>query len=247
MSDDSIGIFIYGFIDECECKNLGIKGIRENSYVYTINYKDIAAAVSDEPLKTYVPYDKDIESFKKVIDSLMNEYTVIPVVFGTIARNENSIYKLLEENYEVLKALIEKFKGKVEMGLKVFWNQQGFLDDIETEEIKKMKEEMMNKEITYMEKAALGEKVEHVVNLMRDKYKREIFDKLLYISKDAKFNDNSNPKMILNAAFLIDKKDKRYFDELVDKLYIDNSNKMIFKYSGPWPPYNFVQGLSFKM
>jgi len=247
MSGSSKGKFVYCFIDEGNFRDFGIRGIKNDSNVYTINYRDIAAVVSDEPLETYIPYEQDIETFQKVIERVMSEYTVIPVTFGTVAKNEKDILDFLEGNYDAIKELIVNFKGKIEMGLRVFWNESGFLEDVETDEIKRMKTELVEKEPTQMELLSLGEKVQSVANMMRNIYKAEIFDKLLKIAKDGCLNDVTNPKMILNAAFLIEKNDKEQFDEAVCNIYEKYSHKMIFKYSGPWPPYNFVKGINFNM
>ena len=46
--------------------------------------------------------------------------------------------------------------------------------------------------------------------------------------------------MILNAAFLVDRKDEKSFDEKVKAISLQYEDLLSFKYTGPWPPYNFV-------
>lgn len=46
--------------------------------------------------------------------------------------------------------------------------------------------------------------------------------------------------MVLNAAFLVEKEKELLFDEQVNALYERFRERFDFKYSGPWPPYNFV-------
>ena len=45
--------------------------------------------------------------------------------------------------------------------------------------------------------------------------------------------------MILNAAFLVNRRDAREFDRCVKALG-ERDDKLTYKYTGPWPPYNFV-------
>ena len=45
--------------------------------------------------------------------------------------------------------------------------------------------------------------------------------------------------MILNAAFLVNRRDAREFDRCVKGLG-ERDEKLTYKYTGPWPPYNFV-------
>ena len=46
--------------------------------------------------------------------------------------------------------------------------------------------------------------------------------------------------MILNAAFLVDRAQEQAFDEHVKETSRKYEDVLSFKYSGPWPPYNFV-------
>ena len=46
--------------------------------------------------------------------------------------------------------------------------------------------------------------------------------------------------MILNAAFLVDRAQEQSFDERVKETSRKYEDVLSFKYSGPWPPYNFV-------
>ena len=47
-------------------------------------------------------------------------------------------------------------------------------------------------------------------------------------------------RMILNAAFLVDRAQEQAFDERVKEVSRKYEDVLAFKYSGPWPPYNFV-------
>ncbi len=45
--------------------------------------------------------------------------------------------------------------------------------------------------------------------------------------------------MILNGAFLVSRDSDGAFDRRVKKMAAQHE-KLTFKYTGPWPPYNFV-------
>ena len=47
-------------------------------------------------------------------------------------------------------------------------------------------------------------------------------------------------KMIMNAAFLVERDRERDFDAAVNKIAKYYGELLNFKYTGPWPPYNFV-------
>jgi hypothetical protein len=46
--------------------------------------------------------------------------------------------------------------------------------------------------------------------------------------------------MILNAAFLVERDRDKAFDEKVKEISRKYEELLTFKYTGPWPPYNFV-------
>jgi hypothetical protein len=46
-------------------------------------------------------------------------------------------------------------------------------------------------------------------------------------------------KMIMNAAFLVSRDHEAAFDATVKQLGAQYP-KLTFRYTGPWPPYNFV-------
>jgi hypothetical protein len=47
-------------------------------------------------------------------------------------------------------------------------------------------------------------------------------------------------KMILNAAFLIEKQREAEFEATVNRVAHSFGDRLNFKYTGPWPPYNFI-------
>jgi hypothetical protein len=47
-------------------------------------------------------------------------------------------------------------------------------------------------------------------------------------------------RMIANAAFLVDRKREKEFDDVVREISRKYEDVLTFKYTGPWPPYNFV-------
>ena len=46
--------------------------------------------------------------------------------------------------------------------------------------------------------------------------------------------------MVLNAAFLVEKANEAACDQAVQALDAEMGKRMMFKYVGPVPPYNFV-------
>ena len=79
---------------------------------------------------------------------------------------------------------------------------------------------------------ALGEK--------SDAYVRQVYDHLRDAATASRHNKPIGDKMILNAAFLIERQKESDFDAAVNSVAERFGDRLNFKYTGPWPPYNFV-------
>jgi hypothetical protein len=72
-----------------------------------------------------------------------------------------------------------------------------------------------------------------------ERYVAEIFEELRDVSVASRANRPIGDKMIMNAAFLIRRDKEAEFDARVKAIAAKREN-LTFKYTGPWPPYNFV-------
>ncbi|MBI2189200.1 MAG: GvpL/GvpF family gas vesicle protein, partial [Acidobacteria bacterium] len=91
--------------------------------VYAVNYKDMAAVVSDVPI---VPLDstrENVLAHERVNETVMRDHTVIPMSFGTIFKTREDIVELLRSAYEAFADVLNKMQDKLEFGLKVLWDR----------------------------------------------------------------------------------------------------------------------------
>ena len=69
---------------------------------------------------------------------------------------------------------------------------------------------------------------------------KEIYDSLRPACVASRDNKTIGENMIMNAAFLLQRKKEPEFDRIVNQISERFKNILSFRYSGPWPPYNFV-------
>jgi hypothetical protein len=67
-----------------------------------------------------------------------------------------------------------------------------------------------------------------------------IYGDLRPLSVATRGNKLIGDNMILNAAFLVERTREEEFDAAVKALSRRYVQLLSFKYTGPWPPYNFV-------
>ena len=141
------GEYIYCIIGSGELRNFGPIGIGDQGDpVTTIAHGDLAAVVSRVPMTKYVVNKETMVAHEKVIETVMRDYTVLPVRFYTVAPSAEEIRSLLRRRYGELKKLLRELDNKVELGLKALWlDMNAIFGEIaeENEEIKALRDKMM--------------------------------------------------------------------------------------------------------
>lgn len=241
------GKYIYCIIEiaQEEPKIFGPLGIGERGdELYTISFNDIAAVVSNSPIKKYPVSSDNTLAHEKAIEEAMKGHTVLPVRFATIAEGEEMVKAILEKEYNRFKELLNEIKNKKELGLKAIFKEEVIYKGILEKyvEIKKLKEAIASKppEKTYYQRMEIGKMVEQALESEREEYKKVILDILEPIAEDTKINNTYGERMIINAAFLVVKDRESEFDQRVQELDAEYGNKIKFKYVGTLPPFNFV-------
>ncbi len=237
------GKYIYCFIKEKDGVNLSSSSFAGIiSPVYTMPYKEISAVVSNTDVYEFDPTRKNILNHQRVITKVMEKYTVIPVAFGTVANNKQEIENIIVTNYDELLHQLEFLENKSEVGLKVRWTDEFFNEDIESEEISRLKKKIDGKEEEEVlpEKILLGQLVQKSVESKKEQYLEDIYEKLSKLAVSSKQKDGISIKSVFTASFLVKDEESEQFDLEVEKIYEKYKDKLIFDYTGPWPPYNFV-------
>ena len=116
--------YLYCFIKCLQEREFAVDGMGDSSNrVYTVNYLDLAAVVSDSPkVKEYKLNRENTTRHELVLAKVLEDFTVLPVGFGTVTEGTDQIKeKVLRENYEELHQLLDEMDGKVELTLKALW------------------------------------------------------------------------------------------------------------------------------
>ncbi len=233
--------YLYGIIEEPQFKTFEFRGL-EGAAVYTINSRDLAAVVSDIELSEIDPTRKNVLAHTMVQDGIIKKYTFIPMGFGIVATDESQVRNLLEKNYLGLVSELKKLSGKIEVEIKIFWDDKALMSE---------NQQLINKVQSRVKAASsaveaqrllteAGMQVEKIVLAWKAKYVDQIYSSLKKLAIDSRLNNCSGVKMLLNASFLIDRKIESEFVEQVRNLDAKYQGNFNFKYIGPLSPYNFV-------
>src|SRR5438552_1701419 len=239
------GRYVYGIVQSREHNEFGRVGIGgTGQLVYTVNYQDIAAVVSNTSVYIFDPTRENALAHEHVIEIVMKNHTIIPMSFGTVFRTDEDIREVLKSIYPSLKDVLYQMAGKLEFGLKVNWDRDQIIEDIKHEdvEIRQFHQEIVRKHLqsTYLARMQLGRMIDKALAERSISYVREIYEGLRNVCVASRDNQPIGDKMIMNAAFLVERRREAEFDSAVNKVARKYGQHLKFKYTGPWPPYNFV-------
>jgi hypothetical protein len=241
--DPTIGKYVYCIIESRKPLRFGRMGIGTTpSEVHTINFGDIAAVVSDTPILVYDPTREHVLAHERVNETVMGKHTVIPMSFGTVFKTSDDIVELLRSAYDAFKDVLVKMRDKLEFGIKVLWDQEQIVRELESddENLRRLRGEISSSRgSTYFARMQYGRLVDAALQARSERFVQEIFAALRDVSVASRVNKPIGDRMILNAAFLVARDRESAFDEKL-KAIGARYDKLTFKYTGPWPPYNFV-------
>ncbi len=212
--------------------------------IFIIGYKDAAMVVAEVPMKIYHPNRDNLMFHQNTVSKVMEQNnTVIPISFGNVFKTRDDVKVLLENLYPQFEKLFPEIKGKIEVGLKVI-GKKAWLENKVNENPEAVKKAAAVKgkseAASYYERIQLGGMAQKMVQEIQGDIKTEIFAPLEKTAEAAKANESLSETMLLNASFLVDRDKEELFDEKVNEAHEKWKDRVDFKYTGPWPAYNFI-------
>jgi hypothetical protein len=237
------GKYVYCVIRATEPLRFGAIGLGGVPVeVHTIHYKDVAAVVGDTVLDVHEPTRRNVLAHESVTELVMAKHTVIPMSFGTVFKTHEDIVELLRAAYDAFDDVLTKMHDKVEFGLKVLWDRELLISELakEDEDIRRLKDEIANPNgSTYFARMQYGRLVDSALQARSAEIARRVHERLRPLAAASRHNEPIGDRMIVNLAFLVARPEWHAFDAAVKELARE-FDVLRFTYTGPWPPYNFV-------
>ena len=244
--DNGEGKYLYAIIACREPREFHVRGIGERGdLVHTINHRRLAAVVSDSPVIEYDNSRRNMMAHTLVLEEVMEEFDLLPVRFGTISPDPAAIEtRLLAPRYDEFTQLLGGMENRVELGLKAFWYEGVAINEVvrENDAIRKMRDALEGRSLaeTYYDRIRLGEAVDKALSQKRAHDEEAILSRIRPHVHKTRTNKITSDRMVLNAALLVDAAKEPEVDAAVRELGENFSERLMFKYVGPVPPYNFV-------
>jgi hypothetical protein len=177
---------------------------------------------------------------------------VIPMPMFSLWRSEDALNKSLAAQASDLSRVFERVSGADEFGLRVHRRDAALLASIDEfdPEIARLRREAgaASPGQRYLLEAKVAEQGKDAVRAVAQRMAKQIFEELRAIARDALSRPLTpeagrvpDATLVLNGAFLVDRKRLDEFRAAVGAYVRDyQSRGLAFDFTGPWPPYNFV-------
>ncbi|MEI6422260.1 MAG: GvpL/GvpF family gas vesicle protein [Lentisphaerota bacterium] len=212
--------------------------------IYSVCYDGLAAVLSNSPVKSYRATRDNMMAHETIVEEVMKKHTVLPVRFATIAESDDKIREILKREHVKFKGLLEKFDSKKELGVKTIFKEEVIYSEIQKKykAIAELKSSIISlpPEKTYSQRMKIGEMVEAALKNEVELLKKEILSILSPLAVEVKVNNAFGERMIVNAAFLVEKDREEIFYRSVNDIDAKYGDRIKLKYVCEVPPFNFV-------
>lgn len=238
------GRYLYAIVDGgTDLEPLGLTGMDDRE-VYAIGHDGIVAVVSDLADKKIRPERRRLAAHHNVLRRLMDDHTVLPMVFGVIADGTESIRHILQFNRDAFSEQLDRLRGTVEMGLRVTWDVPNIFEHVlETHpELAAYRDQIFRggRVPGQDEKIELGRSFDRFLNTDREHCTDRVVRVLERRCAEIVVNKPRNERDVMNLACLIDRSRVKSFEAGVVEAARQFNNDFAFDFNGPWPPHNFV-------
>jgi hypothetical protein len=237
-------IYLYAIIAGGEDRAYEEAGI-DQSKLYSISARQIAAVVSDVVGENVRPERARLAAHHQVLKKLMAESTPLPMSFGIVADSPAAVRRMLARNQEVLLGQLQQVAGKVEMGLRVTWDVDNIFEYfVNTHpELRIARDRLLGSSCqpTQEQKIEVGRMFDRLLKDDRETYTDLATGIFASHECESKRLKCRNEREVMNLACLVGREAVPQFEAGVFEIAKQFDNNFALDYNGPWAPHNFVQ------
>jgi hypothetical protein len=236
--------YVYGILS-AEAEPPQVEGIG-GAPLQEVRSYGLAALVSDLGERELVLGREEMTTHARVLERALESGTVLPMRFGVVMDGEEAVRQtLLEAHRAELDDQLREMAGKVELRLRAVYEEASVMGEVvrENPEIARLRESLRGapEDATYYARIQLGEMVAAAAERKREQDARQMLDRLRGLALATEIGESSDPRIVLNASFLVERDQMAEFDALVDEIGREQAARMRLKYTGPLPPHSFVR------
>ena len=237
------GQYIYAIADATIPDSFGPIGVL-GSELQSLRHGDIAAVVSEFSEKRLRPERRNLAAHNAAIKRLMEEQTVLPIAFGTIAESDDAVISILQKNQATIHEELERVRNKVEMGVRVVLDIPNVFEYFVNRhnELTMLRDRIlsMHHAASQLDKIELGRVFERILNTERERHASAVLKVLKPVCSEIIQNPQKDEREVMHLACLIRREDQAAFEEAIFEAAKLFNNDFAFDFNGPWAPHHFI-------
>jgi hypothetical protein len=192
--------------------------------------------------RTIRPRRKLLAAHQRVVTEVANHVGMLPVSFGVIADGPEELAHLLETHQEQLQSALQRVSGRFEMSLTMRWA----VDDVFAHlvqfdpDLQNAREVIARGQASREQMIDVGRKFESLLQAQRGRHREAIQKTLTEAACEISWQEPRKENEIARLACLIERDAESKFEEAIHQLASLYDDKIGLDFSGPWPPYSFV-------
>ncbi len=209
--------------------------------VQLFSHQELRAAASEMEELPDPSESSYLITYQQVVDFFHEQYTVIPMRYGSIFENQQALQEHLHNRYTSYIKLLEEINNCVEMGIRVLLSNNLEAMDVS----RKMPEPPPSSGSEYLEKRRQfyqqqdqsSPAIEHYVQILQQEFK-QVTVQYHHEHRWLVHESQKSPIFLISCHFLIYRQHVSTFQQIFHACQKRNHDQLML--SGPWPPYNFV-------
>jgi hypothetical protein len=189
-----------------------------------------------------------------VIEEVMASSPVLPVPFGTLFSSPEALTEFVEQHRETITAFLRRVADHGEWSVKGLFDRKQAQKSLPSERMAAQQNQLsaMPPGMRHFAEVRISRDTERELRLRLDHLSRTVASGLISCAADFRECETSSQapsesglEEVLNWAFLLTDSAIAQFRVEVDQANRDyESQGLLLRLSGPWPPYRFVPALS---
>jgi hypothetical protein len=246
MNEEKQETWVYGVIPAgVKLRELERHRDQLPSDVRVVEAGDLAAIVGDAPGEDAKALRDKALAHARVLEVAVLDAPVVPFRFGTVVP-DGVDRELLGPWHDEFKQRLESVKDDVQLTLKATYHEDVVMREIidSNPEIAQLREQIHGRdEITTRDmRVRLGELVAVTLEQFRQRDSGAILERLNALAVASRIEPLEAEFMVLNAAFLVERRRMREFEEAAEAVAEEQLERMHMKLVGPLPAFDFVNG-----
>ena len=208
-----------------------------------VDHRGLRAVVS--AIEDDAPVGRDdLLAHAHVLEALAAEAAVVPVQFGTVVPNEDTLRRdVLEGQHDELTLLLDAFADVVQLTVEVSHREEAALREVllRDPDLVGLRDHVRAHPAAEQDKLRLGEAVSAGLEALRAEDAAVVVDLVALHARAVAENEPRGAHGVASVALLVDRDDHTALDAAVTALVEELGARAQVRYVGPQPPWSFLE------